>query len=90
MTGDFGSTYSLLVLTVYLNDLIYLGIPYFVVLLFYSYVTRRKASRADMVKRAAGPTPSDSGGGSGPSPRPTDSPDSNCRSGRRPPRGDPN
>jgi len=75
VTGDFGSTYSLLILTVYLNDLIYLGIPYFVVLLVYSYITRRKASRADMMKRAAGPTPTDSGGASGAIPPPTDSPE---------------
>jgi hypothetical protein len=65
VTGDYGSTYSLLILTVYLNDFIYLGIPYFVILLVYSYITRRKASRADMVKRAAGPTPADADGGPG-------------------------
>jgi hypothetical protein len=65
VTGDFGTTYSQLILTVYLNDLIYLGIPYFVVLLVYSYITRRKSSRADMMKRAAGATPTDAPGGFG-------------------------
>lgn len=79
VTGDFGSTYTLLVLTVYLNDLIYLGIPYFVVLLVYTYITRRKASRADMLKRAAGPTPADSDGGVGPAPRSTDSPSTSAK-----------
>jgi hypothetical protein len=62
VTGDFASTYTLLVLTVYLNDFIYLGIPYFVVLLLYSYITRRRASRADQMRRAAGPTPGDAAG----------------------------
>jgi len=74
VTGDYVSTYSQLILTVYLNDLIYLGIPYFVILLVYSYITRRKATRADTARRAAGPTPADADGGPG---RPsTDSPGS--------------
>jgi hypothetical protein len=65
VTGDFGSTYSQLVLTVYLNVLIYLGIPYFVILLVYTYITRRKTTRADSMRRAAGPTPPDAGGSPG-------------------------
>ncbi len=82
VTGDFATTYSQLVLTVYLNDLIYLGIPYFVVLLVYSYITRRKATRADMVKRAAGATPTDAPGGSGPPAPRTDAPEAQLK---RPP-----
>ncbi|MCI4372818.1 MAG: hypothetical protein L3K02_04150 [Thermoplasmata archaeon] len=74
VTGDFVSTYSQLLLTVYLNDLIYLGVPYFVVLLVYGYITRRKSSRADMINRAAGPTPTDAPGDPGPGVRSTDSP----------------
>ena len=82
VTGDFGSTYGLLILTVYLNDLIYLGIPYFVVLLVYSYMSRRKATRADAARRAAGPTPGDAAAPSGDRPRTTDSPGSTAN---RPP-----
>jgi hypothetical protein len=70
VTGDYATTYSQLVLTVYLNDLIYLGIPYFVVLLIYSYITRRKTSRAEMMKRAAGGTPTDAPGSAGGPPPP--------------------
>jgi hypothetical protein len=74
VTGDFGSTYTLLVLTVYLNDLIYLGIPYYVVLLVYAFISRRRQARADALQRAAGPTSMEPGApplGSRPS---TDSP----------------
>ncbi|MGA8537407.1 MAG: hypothetical protein WB789_08455 [Thermoplasmata archaeon] len=79
VTGDYGSTYSQLVLTVYLNDLIYLGIPYFVVLLVYSYITRRKSTRADMAARAAGGTPTDAPGGSGAPPPKLDTPGTQLR-----------
>jgi hypothetical protein len=68
VTGSFLTTYGQLVLTVYLNDFIYLGIPYFVVLLIYSYITRRKAARADMMRRAADRPPSDAPGSRGDGP----------------------
>jgi hypothetical protein len=76
VVGDFAATYEELVLTVYLNDFVYLGIPYFVVLLIYTYITRRKVQRAEMLSRAAGPTPADSDDAPSRPSRPTDAPSS--------------
>ncbi len=75
VTGDFLSTYSLLILTVYLNDFIYLGLPYFVVLIIYAYITHRRQARADAVRRASGPSTMEPGGGPALASRPsTDTP----------------
>jgi hypothetical protein len=79
VVGDFTATYEELVLTVYLNDFVYLGIPFFVVLLVYTYLKRRKAQRAEMVNRAAGPTPADSDDVPRRPSKPTDAPGSGKR-----------
>jgi hypothetical protein len=74
VVGTYWTTYELLILTVYLNDFVYLGVPYYVVLLVYTYIKRRQISRGDAFRRAPGPTPTDSpdGGtavpGTGPTP----------------------
>jgi hypothetical protein len=63
VVGTYWTTYELLVLTVYLNDFVYLGIPFFVVLLVYTYIKRRQIQKGDSYRRAPGPTPTDAPGG---------------------------
>ena len=57
VVGDFGATYAELLPTIYLDDLLYLGLPFFLVLLLYMLFKNRERRRKDAARRAAGPLP---------------------------------
>ncbi len=60
VVGTFLTTYEQLVLSVYLNVVVYLGIPFYVVLVIYLYIKRRQGARGSAAARAPGPVPSES------------------------------
>ena len=73
VVGTFATTYESLLLTLYIDDLLFLGLPFYLVLLVYMILKRRERVKADDARRAAaprddsasGPTlPSSKGGGS--------------------------
>ena len=74
VVGDFWTTYTSLILTLYFDDFLFLGAPFFFVLLLYMIFKRRERGRADAARRAAGPTPVDQAGPSLPSPGKTAGP----------------
>jgi hypothetical protein len=61
VVGTFATTYEQLLLTVYLNVFVYLGIPYYVVLLLYMVIKRRQFQQGSALARSAGPVPPESG-----------------------------
>ncbi len=73
VVGNFGTTYEQLILSIYLNVFVYLGIPFYIVLVVYMYIKRRQASRGAAAARAPGPVPSEAGGAGG-SPPPLTTP----------------
>lgn len=62
VVGSFATTYEALLLTLYIEDLLFLGLPFYLVLLVYMILKRRERTKADDAKRAAAP-PSDSSAG---------------------------
>jgi hypothetical protein len=62
VVGDFTTTYESLLLTLYFDIFLFLGAPFYFVLLIYMIFKRRERSKADAVRRAAGPTPEDEKG----------------------------
>lgn len=68
VVGTFATTYEQLILSIYLNVFVYLGLPFFIVLLVYMYIQRRRSVRRSAMARSPGPVPSESGGGDGPPP----------------------
>jgi hypothetical protein len=60
VVGSWWVTYGQIVPTLYLNDLLLLGLPFYLVLVLYMFFKRRERTRKDAQKRAAGPTPPDS------------------------------
>jgi hypothetical protein len=67
VVGNFATTYESLLLTLYFDDFLFLGAPFYFVLLVYMIFKRRERSKADAARRAAGPTPPDEAGPSLPS-----------------------
>jgi hypothetical protein len=72
VVGNFGSVFVSLLPTLYLDVLLFLGIPFYVVLLLYMVFKSRERRRQDAARRAAGPPPVDdqpsvptTGGGGG-------------------------
>ena len=62
VVGTYWTTYESLLLTIYFDDFLFLGAPFYFVLLIYMILKRRERSRADAVRRAqAPPTPADAG-----------------------------
>ena len=62
VVGTFWTTYESLLLTIYFDDFLFLGAPFYFVLLIYMILKRRERSRADAIRRAqAPPTPQDAG-----------------------------
>lgn len=59
VVGNFASTWEQLLPTVYVDSLVYLGLPYYVILLIYLWWTRHKARRGSAVDRAPGPVPAE-------------------------------
>lgn len=62
VVGTFATMYVQLLLTVYINILVYLGIPFYVVLLVYMYIKRRQTQRGSAIARSPGPIAPESGG----------------------------
>ncbi|HLM91546.1 MAG TPA: hypothetical protein VK424_05795 [Thermoplasmata archaeon] len=61
VVGTFATTYIQLLLTVYINILVYLGIPFYVVLLVYMYIKRRQTQRGSALARSPGPIAPEAG-----------------------------
>jgi hypothetical protein len=61
VVGDYGSVYVSLLPTLYLDVLLFLGIPFYVVLLLYMVFKSRERRKQDAARRAAGPPPEDTG-----------------------------
>ncbi|MGB7124804.1 MAG: hypothetical protein WBE40_08145 [Thermoplasmata archaeon] len=59
VVGDFTTTYASLLLTLYFDDFLFLGAPFYFVLLIYMIFKRRERTRADAARRAAGPPPAE-------------------------------
>jgi hypothetical protein len=57
VVGTWSDTFAELLPTVYLNGLLFLGLPYYLVLLLYMFFKSRETRRKEAVRRAAGPTP---------------------------------
>ncbi|MGP8076796.1 MAG: hypothetical protein ACLP8Y_08755 [Thermoplasmata archaeon] len=55
--GGFGTIYGELILSVYVEDLIYLGAPFYFVLLIYMLFKNRERRKKDAQQRAPGPIP---------------------------------
>ena len=66
--GTYDTTYSSLLLALYLEDFLYLGGPFYFVLLIYMIFKRREKTKAEAARRLAGPTPADETGPSLPAP----------------------
>ena len=61
VVGNYGSVYVSLLPTLYLDVLLFLGIPFYVVLLLYMVFKARERRKQDAARRAAGPPPDDAG-----------------------------
>ena len=61
VVGTFITTYFQLLLTVYVNVFVYLGVPFYVVLLVYLYIKRRQAQRGSAIARSPGPVAPETG-----------------------------
>jgi hypothetical protein len=66
IVGTFTTTYSELVATVYFQDLLFLGAPFFFVLLIYMLFKNRERRRKEALQRAMGPVPPSAPAGGGP------------------------
>ena len=64
--GTFTTTYSELVATVYFQDLLFLGAPFYFVLLIYMLFKNRERRRKEAQQRAMGPVPPSAPAGGGP------------------------
>jgi hypothetical protein len=65
--GTFASIYAEVLPTLYFDQFLFLGAPFYFVLLLYVIFKRRERGKADAARRAAGPTPEDEKGPSVPS-----------------------
>jgi hypothetical protein len=61
VVGTFATTFFQLLLTVYLNIFVYLGVPFFIVLLVYMYIKRRQFQRGNAIARSPGPVAPETG-----------------------------
>ena len=66
IVGGFGDIYFELLTEIYFQDFLFLGIPFYCLLLVYMLFKNRERRRKDAERRALGPTPP--GGGQGPGP----------------------
>jgi hypothetical protein len=66
VVGDFAATYGTVLPTIYFNDALFLGGPFYVLLLFYMLFKNRERKRKEAAARAAGPMlPADESPGGG-------------------------
>ena len=71
VVGNFGQIFEFVVLyPTYLDALLYLGLPFYVVLLLYLFLKNRERRRKEARRRAAGPIPPTSAAGAGTPPAP--------------------
>jgi hypothetical protein len=63
VVGTFTTVFISLLPTLYLDVLLFLGLPFYVVLLLYMVFKSRERRKQDAARRAAGPTPPDDAGG---------------------------
>jgi hypothetical protein len=70
VVGDFGTTYFELLGTIYLDDALFLGGPFFVILLLYALFKNRERRRNEARRRTAGPVPPTGGPSEGAQPLP--------------------
>ena len=66
VVGGFGAIYLELLPTIYFQDLLFLGAPFFAILLVYMLFKNRERRRRDAQQRAPGPVPPAGGAGTGP------------------------
>ncbi len=66
VVGSFSTVYVALLPTLYLDVLLFLGIPFYVVLLLYMVFKARERRKQDAARRAAGPPPAETASPSGP------------------------
>jgi hypothetical protein len=59
VVGNFGTVFVSLLPTLYLDVILFLGIPFYVVLLIYMVFKSRERRKKDAAQRAAGPPPSE-------------------------------
>ena len=71
VVGDYAATYGELLPTVYLDDFLYLGLPFFLILLLYMLFKNRERRRKEAAQRAAGPVPPGEGPAEGTSALPS-------------------
>ena len=57
VVGDFTTTYGELLPTVYFDDFLYLGAPFYIALILYMLFKNRERRRKEAAQRAAGPVP---------------------------------
>ncbi len=62
VVGTYATTYESLLLTLYFDDFLFLGAPFYFVLLIYMILKRRERTKLDAQRRAAGPVPPDEQG----------------------------
>lgn len=66
VVGSYGQIFEVVVLyPTYLDSLLYLGLPFYVVLLLYLFLKNRERRRKEARRRAAGPIPPTSAAGAG-------------------------
>jgi len=68
VVGSWSDVYSFVLPSIYLEDFLYLGLPYFALLLLYVYFKRRQQRRDEARHRVAGPIPPTSGSEDGAAP----------------------
>jgi len=68
VVGDFGTTYFELLGTIYIDDALFLGAPFFVILLIYALFKNRERRRNEARQRSAGPVPPTGGPSEGTEP----------------------
>jgi len=65
VVGTFATTFGELLPTIYVDDLLFLAGPFYIVLLIYMFYKSRERRRQEAQKRAAGPVPPTGGGTAG-------------------------
>lgn len=68
IVGSYGTIFEVVLPSVYLEDFLYLGAPFYAVLLLYMFFKSRERRRDDARRRTAGPIPPTSGAETGDTP----------------------
>lgn len=65
VVGTYSTVYLALLPTLYVDVLLFLGLPFYIVLLIYMVIKSRQRRREDAARRAAGPPPTEESGSGG-------------------------